>query len=224
MGVPFVVGITPKEALLPIFARTKSKFWSLKHLFRAKTPLKGRLTLLQKVLGGTAFWCTGAFVPDKFALHCINMLQSQLVMWSMRLAKGPGEAWVEYRVRCLRSARYAIQTHMRVRWSTLWLQRCWDYSGHRARGVHREVIPGCSLLDLFRRLEGEEQQGLSEGIRHPARFYPSLMTEERAMNLAAGGNWRDKANDRTAWAHLRQTWIHQEDLPWASLEQLSLEV
>ena len=122
MGIPFASGVTPKEAMQGIFARTKSN----KHLFRAKTPLSGRLRLMHRVLGGTALWCAGAFLPDKHALHAVNALLSQLVCWAMRLSKGAEEPWVEYKVRCLRSARNAIHLHMRDRWSTLWLRRSWD--------------------------------------------------------------------------------------------------
>ena len=134
MGVPFVVGITPREALQAVFVRTRNKYWALKHLFRAKTALAGRLRLMQRVLSGTSLWCVGAFLPDKHCLHAINALQLQLVVWSMRLARSPSESWVEYRVRCLRCARYAIHQHMQHRWSTLWLRRAWDYCGRRARG------------------------------------------------------------------------------------------
>ena len=76
MGVPFKVGITPKDVLQGIFARTRNKFWAAKHHFRAKTTLAGRLKLMQKVLAGTALWCAAAFMPDKQALHAINVLHS----------------------------------------------------------------------------------------------------------------------------------------------------
>ena len=85
MGIPFRVGISPKEALQGIFAKVKSKYWACKHLYRAKTGLKCRVELIQKVLGGTSLWCVGAFLPDRQSLHAINVLQAQLVMWSMRL-------------------------------------------------------------------------------------------------------------------------------------------
>ena len=80
MGVPFKVGISPKHALQPILAWTTGKFWAMKHLVRARTPLKGRLQLIQKVMSATALWCAGAIHPDKQALQSINLLQSQLVV------------------------------------------------------------------------------------------------------------------------------------------------
>ena len=97
MNIPFHVGINAKDALKVVFAKVKNKFWSQKHLFRAKTPLKGRMRLIQKVLGGSALWCVSAFFPDKGALQAINQLQLQLIMWAMRLSRSTLEAWVEFR-------------------------------------------------------------------------------------------------------------------------------
>ena len=90
MGMPLKVGISAKEALAPVFAKAKSRFWATKHILRAKVPLAGRLQLVDKVLGNTALWCAAAFHPDKHALQTINVLQSQLVVWTMRLAKRNG--------------------------------------------------------------------------------------------------------------------------------------
>ena len=224
-GIPFKVGIVPKDALQPLFARTKGKFWAIKHLLRAKTPLKGRLQLLQRVLGGTALWCAGAIHPDKQALKSMNMLQSQLVMWTMRICKHSQETWVQFRVRCLRSARNAIHQHMGYRWSTLWLRRVWDYSGHRARASSWDVIPGCAVLNEYRTLQWwHHQQGLHNGTRHTHRFFPRLMGEERALNRAAKGDWRTVAMDRHRWCQLQNAWVDQEDVQWSSLEQLALDM
>ena len=224
MGIPFHAGITPRAAMQVVFARTKNKFWANQHLFRAKTSLAGRLRLMQKVLGGTSLWCVSAFIPDRAALKAINILQVQLVVWSMRLAKGQGETWLDFRMRCFRLARYSIHRHMGIRWGTLWLQRCWQYAGHRARGIHKVPTPGCSRLDAYRTLTWwEDQQGLSMGKRHKARFFPRLMTEERDLNRAAGGDWRVVAQDRQQWQQQLSTWIANQDLPWASYAQLALE-
>ena len=223
MGIPFRAGISPKEAMQVVFNRTKKKFWALQHLFRAKTSLGGRLKLLQRVLGGTSLWCVSAFVPDQNALKAINVLQSQLVIWSMRLARGRSETWLEFRMRSFRVARYVILQHMGERWSTHWLRRCWLYAGHRARGIHLTPTPGCSLLDSYRNLEWwQEQQGLSTGHRHKGRFFPRLMSEEKAMNRAAGGPWREVAQNREGWRQCTSAWIEQQDLPWSSGVQLAL--
>ncbi|CAE7394886.1 NLRC3 [Symbiodinium necroappetens] len=51
MGVPFRVGASSAELLAPFLQRTKDKFWALKHLLRASTPLQGRVQLLDRVVG-----------------------------------------------------------------------------------------------------------------------------------------------------------------------------
>ena len=179
---------------------------------------------MQKVLGGTSLWCVGAFIPDRQSLHAINVLQSQLVIWSMRLGKRNHEAWTDYRIRCLRSARYAISSAVSHRWSTLWLQRCWSYCGHRARCSEWIPKPACAVLNEYRGLPWwTDQQGRVEGLTHKGRFFPRLMTEERALDAAAGGDWRVVAQDRAGWAGKMGAWVEQQDLPWASLEQVALD-
>ena len=166
MGVPFRSGISAKEALQPIVQKTKNKFWALKHRFRARTSIKGRMQLMQKVL-----WCVSAFVPDKAALLAINVLQAQLTMWALRLFRRADEPWVEYQVRCFRQARYCISTRHIERWSTMWLRRRWAYCGHRARAIHWVPRPGAAILDKFRDLEWwEAQKQQKHGMRHPTRF------------------------------------------------------
>ena len=50
------------------------------------------------------------------------------------------------------------------------------------------------------------------------------MNAERAMDRAAGGPWREVAMHRGDWDKRGVTWIEQQDLPWASFEQLALDV
>ena len=63
-----------------------------------------------------------------------------------------------------------------------------------------------------------------EGIRHPKRFFPKLMGEERELERACGKPWREEAKDRKKWQSHKTTWIEQQDLPWASHVQLAIEV
>ena len=225
MGLPLRFGITAREALAPVFAKVKSRFWAQKHLFRAKVPLAGRLRLLNRVLGNMALWCAAAFQPDQLALQTVNVLQSQIVIWSMRLSKRGDEEWLDFRLRSFRAARWAIQRHLGTRWSTQWLQRSWDYAGHRARsGLWMPPTPS-GLLDSYRTLSWwQREQGLKQGKRHPARFYPTLMKEERDLDKAAGGHWRDVAMDRVKWRAQRDVWLEQQDLPWSSHTQLAIEM
>ena len=224
MGVPFRVGITAREALAPLFTKVKGRFWAMKHLLRARTPLVGRLKLMNKVLGNMTLWCSSAFYPDRLSLQAMNTLQSQLVIWIMKLSKGKDEDWVSFRIRGFRAARYAILRFLPGRWSTAWLERSWNYAGHRARAQEWECPPASAILNTYRDLEWwEQQQGQRFGIRHPHRFRVKLMGEEREMEEIAGGRWREVAHDRETWRDLRTKWIQKKDLPWASHVQLALE-
>ncbi|OLQ00668.1 Retrovirus-related Pol polyprotein from type-2 retrotransposable element R2DM [Symbiodinium microadriaticum] len=87
MGVPFRVGASSAELLAPFVQRAKDKFWSLKHLFRARTQLKGRVQLLDRVIGNLVLWCMAALTPDAGGMQVLNSLQLQLVVWCMRVGK-----------------------------------------------------------------------------------------------------------------------------------------
>ena len=49
-------------------------FWSISHLLRAKTPIAGRMRLLNRVVGASALWCCAAFAPERNALEAVNQL------------------------------------------------------------------------------------------------------------------------------------------------------
>ena len=88
----------------------------------------------------------------------------------------------------------------------------------------RRCPPLSARIDSFRDLEWwEEQQQRKDGQRHPGRFFPRLMTEERALNAAAQGNWRGVARDKQKWDAKLSRWLAQQDLDWASLDQLAIE-
>ena len=177
------------------------------------------------MLGNTALRCSSAFQPDQLALKTVNVLQSQLAIWSMRLSKKRDEGWLDFRLRSFRAARWAIYRFMGLRWSTRWLQSAWDYAGHRARSGRWDPPTPSGVLDAFRTLEWwQSGQNSKNGLRHPARFYPKLMREERDLNAAAGGAWRDLAMNREGWKGRRQVWVDQQDLPWSSHTQLAIEM
>ena len=50
------------------------------------------------------------------------------------------------------------------------------------------------------------------------------MNAERAMDEAAGGEWRVVALQKDVWQAKMPVWVASQDLPWASLEQLALEL
>ncbi|CAE7662879.1 unnamed protein product [Symbiodinium sp. CCMP2456] len=51
MGLPMKVGLSICELVAPLIARARAKFWGLKHIFRAKTGIKGRLQTMAKIVG-----------------------------------------------------------------------------------------------------------------------------------------------------------------------------
>ena len=65
MGLHLKTGVTAREALAPLFAKVKSRYWATKHIYRAKVSLEGRLKLMNRTLGNQALWCAAAFFPDK---------------------------------------------------------------------------------------------------------------------------------------------------------------
>ena len=129
MGLRVAKGISPCALIQPLVARAKQKFWSLKHLLRCKTPAKGRLLLLQRVVAGCALWCISAVPPDRSAMGLLNSVQTMLIGWMLRFFKGSDETWVQFRIRVVRGARAALHRSGTVRWSTLWLQRWWITQG-----------------------------------------------------------------------------------------------
>ena len=141
MGLQMRKGLSVCELLQPLVARAKAKFWSLKHLLRSRTPIKGRVKLLQRVVTGAALWCIAAVPPCRAAMGLLNSMQAMLVGWMMRLSRYQSETWVQFRQRVVRSARNVLHSSGSARWSTLWLQRWWDYSGHRVRTILSEAPP-----------------------------------------------------------------------------------
>ena len=223
MGVPFSVGASTHELLQATWQRAKGKFWANQHLLCAKNPLAGRLRLMDRVIGGAALWNIAAFFPDPTTMEALNNLQVQFVVWMLRPRKSSSETWVAFRQRSVRQARQIIHTHLGTRWSTQWLRRYWNYSGHTARSLLTPSPTAASILCHYRTAEWwEQQQRLSYGLRHTGRYFPKLAPMDRRMNRAAEGRWRERAMDRVAWRDACNAWISQQDLPWASGNQLAL--
>ena len=223
MGVEFHIGASTHELLQATWQRAKGKFWANKHLLCASTPLSGRLQLLDRVIGGAALWNIAAFFPDPTTMEALNNLQVQFVIWMLHPRKAASEPWVAFRQRSVRQARQVIHMHLGTRWPTQWLRRYWKYSGHTARSLLTPSPTAASILCHFRTAEWwDRQQRLSYGMRHTGRFFPKLSPMDRRMNRAAGGCWREKAMDRSAWRNACDVWISQQDLPWASGNQFAL--
>ena len=222
MGLPMRVGMSASELVAPLIGRARDKYWSLQHIFRARSRLRGRLRTLAAVVGNSVLWPLAAFPPDKSALGLLNSQQLQLTVWTMRLAKHTDEGLDAFRLRALQAARAALHHAGLERWGTCWLRRWWSYAGHRARSLLHEHPPLSAHLEAFRTLEWwEGQQRSTHGMRHP-RHFPRLANLERDMNNAAGGDWRTVAQHRTKWKQCEQKWVDNMDLAWASGRQTRL--
>ena len=226
LGLTFKVGITPSEMLAPLIIKTKSKFWGgLRHMLRAKTPLKGRMQLMERILGGTVLWPLAALPMDASSLGLINSLQLQLTVWIMRLCKRATESWIEFRERAYRGARSIVHRYSHKRWSTLWLERWWAYAGHRTRAHLHTTQTAATVIDAFRTRVWwiQQQRQPKTGMRHPGHIFPKLMNLERDMDEVTSGPWRERAYDRDGWRALTAEWVKRKDPPWASMRQASIE-
>ena len=222
MGVPFRVGAPASELLAPFFQRAKDKFWGLKHLLRAKTPLKGRIQLLDRVIGNMVLWCLAALTPDAGGMQLLNSLQLQLVVWCMRVGKRSTETWLGFRQRAWRGARQVVWNVLGRRWSTSWLERWWCFAGHRARAGDREVPGAATVIDNYRTRQWwtlEQSKPVTERIQHP-RHYPKLSNLEKDMDRASEGcSWREVARDRARWMQCKLRWVSNMDVPWTGGRQ-----
>ena len=179
MGLPMRVGMTTSELIAPLIARARSKFWSLQHVFRSRTSIRGRLRTLATVVGNSALWPLAAFPPDRPAMGLMNTMQLQVIIWTMRVAKRSDEGWDAFRLRAFRGARAALHSSGTERWSTVWLRRWWRYAGHRSRCLLRDHPPLSAHFEAFRTLDWwQQQQRDPHGMRHP-RHYPRLANLER---------------------------------------------
>ena len=158
MGITMYVGITIYDLISPLTSRARAKFWELRHIFRCKSGMKGRVRVLQRVVGATALWCLCSFPPDAAAMSLLNATQLQLMVWLLRFSKKECESWVEYRQRAFRGARSALCNSGVERWSTLWLRRWWSFAGHRVRGMLAPHPVISSLYEDFRQVRGGRQK------------------------------------------------------------------
>ena len=223
MGVEFKVGANCKDMLQATWGRAKQKFWSVKHLLLSRTPLYGRLRLLDRIVGGAMIWNVCAFPPEKAALESVNQHLYQFVVWMLRKRKHDRESWIEYRQRSFRQARLVVSRALPARWSTQWVRRWWGYSGHTARSSYQCPKPAPAILCEFRTVEWwDKEQRKTDGIRHNGRFRAKLGPLDRSMNSVCGRPWRETAQNRALWQSLCDAWVVLTDVPWTSGMQFSI--
>ena len=224
MGVQFKVEATTMELITPLATKARNRFWEIRHILCSKGGLSKRIRTMQRTAAQAGLWCLSALPPDSGGLGYLNSVQIQLIVWMMRIRRGPSEDWGAFRLRAWRAARAALHRSGEERWSTTWLRRYWRFAGHRARGLDREHPALSSIIDSFRDKQWWDSEKLKpkgQGLRH-VRHYARLMQMEGKLDSAAGGAWRELARDRVAWKAREDLWVEREDNPWASGRQLSL--
>ena len=226
MGIALSVPLRPASLMDAGLAKARKKYFASKNMLECRTPLKERLKLFASTVGGAALWYSSAAPPSPQALGAANSLQLELVSRMAGFKRGSTESWLEYHTRSRRAARQLLATNEQPRWSSLWLQRYWNYKGHVARGLSRTKPPASSVIDSFRTYQWwRQQQRTADGLRHPASFYPLpyLSNDELRLNRAAGcDDWRTLAADPQAWGRAAAEWLRREDVPWTTGRQLAL--
>ena len=224
MGIALSVPLRPASLMDAGLAKARKKYFASKDMLECRTPLKERLKLFASTVGGAALSNSSAAPPSPQALEAVNSLQLELVSRMAGFKRGSMESWLEYHTRSRRAARQLLATNEQPRWSSLWLQRYWNYKGHVARGLNRTQPPASSVIDSFRTYQWwRQQQRTADGLRHPASFYPYLSNDELRLNRAAGcDNWRALAADPKAWGQAAAEWLRREDVPWTTGRQLAL--
>ena len=104
---------------------------------------------------------------------------------------------------------------------------CWAGSSHTAStlGRHGSTLSSGrsdALINFGLCLGGVSSSNHHQGVTHGGHHYARLSTMEECMNKPCGTYRRSCAHDRAQWKGLRETWVEQNDLPWASGRQLAL--
>ena len=224
MGVRLLVPFKPASVMDTGMAKTRKKYFASRNILECRGPLKKRLQVFQAAVGGAALWYAAAAMPNYQAMGALNSMQLEMVARMSGIRRRPEESWLDHRLRGLRAARQILHNAGMERWSTIWLRRHWQYRGHVARAASREQPPASTLMDAFRTLPWwRRQQGLRDGVRHPAAFYPHMSNEEVRLNRAAGvKEWRTLAEDPAEWKKREMVWVQQNDVAWCSGRQLAL--
>ena len=136
MGIALSVPLRPASLMDAALAKARKKYFASRAMLECRTPLKERLKLFASTVGGAALWYSSAAPPSPQALGAVNSLQLELVSRMAGFKRRSGETWLEYHSRSRRGARQLLVNNEQPRWSSLWLQRYWNYKGHVARGAN----------------------------------------------------------------------------------------
>ena len=223
MNLPLGLESTEQRVLEALVDKARGKFFGILHILCSSAPLSSRVKVLEAVVFGSLRWCLGALVPTVQAQQMLNYFQYNCIRRMMGIKRGAGERWIDYEARSLRLARAKVFQMSKLRWGDKHLSAFWRYTGHLVREGQQRSPSVAGILVGFRDLVWWTRQGnLSQGVRR-RRHFPFLMNTERRVARAVGDNaWRVAACNRSQWKGFEETWIAQEQVPWASGRQPSL--
>ena len=226
MGIPVKPGLTPMDLVCILTTKARKKFWACKDLLQSEAPLRHRLALLYRTVWASMAWTIGAVVPSRQSLEFLNTFLYSLVALMVQVKRRPNEFYVDFKARSFRTARYLLQQAKFERWSTSHLRMAWRYAGHRSRGMNVDSPGAAAILTHFRTLDWwMSQQASSTGLRHKRRHYPRITLEEKMFtSIFKGQDWRPFAEDKALWKAHEQSFVEAHDCPWASHQQLALEL
>ena len=84
-GIPLATPLKPTSLMDTAMSKASKKFYANKHIFMARSPLKGKLKTFQTIVGGSALWYCSAVSPSTQALSGVNTLQLELLAKNHRL-------------------------------------------------------------------------------------------------------------------------------------------
>ena len=119
MGVNFSVKASCCELMQPVLAKARRKFWADQAVICGPGSLAARIRYFDRVVTGSALWCSSAILPDRQALMMVNAHLYMMVVWMMGLRRRTGEDWLACHVRTLRAARAAVHRVLGERWSQM---------------------------------------------------------------------------------------------------------
>ena len=173
--------------------------------------MKARHNLLMATVHKSLSWGLEVLTPTKAQLRKLDSLQLAMVRKMMRSTRAPGEEWLDWQRRTLRSARAWIRRNRLEagrdkqerdpnpfdKWSVKWRRQYLSWAAHLAR------LPAARLarqVTLYRDLEWWRHQQNAGSVRHPVRFKP-WRWEDRIFQDACSLklNWWDHAMKRRPW-------------------------
>ena len=219
LGTPLTFGDPTAAIIAEMTRRGRAAFAKHKHVLTTRTSLKPRIIAHMSLVRGAALYASETWPVQQHLLRAANTIQATHYRQMMHLNRQATEAWGDWHVRSLRTARARMRREGVQRWSTFILQRIWSLWGHMARGGD-EVTDMIHWKDL-RFWRAEQQKPARSRVRHAGRFNPAGDVE-RAIEAIAGTSWGELAQQRQTWQSLQQRFVEHFDVPWATGRQVSI--